>query len=152
MSTIGLRRLAFGMVVAMTLGCGKGANEPKTPDLIPVIGQVLLDGAPVAGISVSFLPKDSTVGQGSYAVTDASGNFQCAYPNGKPGCPPGTYKVIFSRMAMPDGSPIPEGKTAADVGARDILPARYRSLDTLENVVTVQPAGKNEYKFELVSQ
>lgn len=147
-----LKPLALGILLTIATGCGSKTTDVKLPDLVPVTGQVLLDGKPGSGISVSFLPKDSTVGQGAYCVSDSGGSFQCAYTNGQPGCPAGTYKVIFSKLAMPDGSPIPEGKTAADAGARDVIPMRYRALDTLENVVTVQAMGKNEFKFEIVSQ
>ncbi|MCG6155043.1 carboxypeptidase-like regulatory domain-containing protein [Rubinisphaera margarita] len=100
------------------------ASEETGPEkiLIPVTGTILLDGEPLANAAVNFQPTKGTTTQGAYGVTDAAGKFTAKQYSQTEGVEPGTYSVTFSKIAMPDGSPIPEGQTAADVGAVESLP------------------------------
>ena len=149
-----LRSRIFVLLVTvpfLSLGCSGGTSS--TPyGLVPTTGQVLLDGAPVAGVTLSFVPQRQSTGLGGFAVTDALGRFSARGYSSKEGIAPGIYAVSFSKLALPDGSPIPEGKDAADVGAVEVLPPHLTNatLTDEEYVVTVNVAG-NDFSFDLRS-
>jgi hypothetical protein len=134
-------------------GCGgSGAGVAK---LVPVSGTVTLDGKSLAGASVSFVPQAGTEGAGAFGTTDAEGRYTLDHRSGKPGIEPGTYTVSFSKMALKDGSPIPAGKTAADVEAVEQVPRQYTPgfLATNDTPATGALVGDSggTFDFELVS-
>lgn len=141
----------IGILLAAIAGCGQG-DSLKVPDLYPVTGKVTLDGDPLVGATLSLLPKDDTAGQVVTGTTAEGGNFSLVYSNGQPGCPAGQYQVYISKLVMPDGNPIPEGKTAADVGAVDMVPEKYRSMDNIGGSVMIPVGGKTDLNFELKSK
>jgi hypothetical protein len=108
---------------------------------------VTLGGKPAEGVNVSFQPTGATVGGGGYDKTDASGKFTITYRNGEPGLPEGEYDVLFSKMVLSDGSPIPEGKDAADVDARESIPARYQ--DASQGLNKVRVPNQGTFNFDL---
>lgn len=138
------------LMLSAAVGCSSVAAE-VIPPLEPVSGVIKLDGKPTAGIAVTFVPGLASKGNPSYATTDAEGKYILQYRNGAPGVPAGEYIAMFTKLAQPDGSPIPEGKTAADVMAIDIIPARYRSMDNRQMTCAV-PAGGKTFDFELKSK
>lgn len=103
-------------------GCSESSSYQTPESLIPVSGKVTLDGEVLSGATLSFIPQNGTAGIGGYAITDASGSFEAQHQSTEQGLPPGNYAVTFSKLIMPDGNPIPEGKDAADVGAVQALP------------------------------
>jgi hypothetical protein len=121
-------------------GCSSAKAE-VVPPLEQVSGTVMLD---VPGLA-------TTNGNPSYGITDAEGKYTLSYRNGAPGVPAGEYVAMFTKMAQKDGSPVPEGKTAADVMAIDIIPARYRSMDNRQMTCNV-PAGGKTFDFQLKSK
>jgi hypothetical protein len=131
-----MKRTAFVLAALVCVGCG--SNSPmKVPELVPFQGEVTLDGKPLPSAQVFFVPKGSTKGQGSYASTAEDGKFSLKYTNGADGIPKGDYAVQVSKLLTKDGKPIPEGQTAADVGAVDIIPARYKDPEAPMNTVTI---------------
>lgn len=132
---------------ASLFGCGK-SEKPVT--LVPVTGTVKMGDGPLAGVTVIFTPLQGTSGTGGFGVTDATGTYTLMYGNQKPGIEAGAYKVTFSKMTLPDGSPIPEGKTAADVEAVQVIPPAYNipDPDSKLNEVTVPAQGGN-FNFEI---
>lgn len=138
------------LAVAIAVGgCGR-SGEP-IPKLVPVKGKVLLNGEPLAGASVSFVPRDQTTGTGGFGATLADGTFELMHRSNASGVEPGAYTVLFSKFAMPDGSPIPEGKNATDVGATETLPLELTNppSDRARNVVTVRDNESNSFDFDL---
>lgn len=112
------------LLLGMLSGCG--GHSPEVPEnLIPVTGTVKLDGEPRSNITVIFNPGKKTAGTGGYGVTDKDGKYSLTHRSNQPGIEEGEYVVTFSMMGLPDGSPIPEGKDAADVGAVQLLPEKY---------------------------
>ncbi|QDU40954.1 hypothetical protein Mal4_53170 [Maioricimonas rarisocia] len=138
--------------LATVSGCSN-AEGFDGAGLAPVSGLVSLDGEPAAGVSMYFSPKDSTPGTGGYAITGPQGQFKVMHRSTSEGILPGTYHVTFSRLTMPDGSPLPEDQDAADVGAVESLPRKYQSTDieTPLSVVTVTPDGST-FNFDLSSK
>ena len=131
----------------LLLGCSDGTEE-DVPPLQPVSGTVMFGGEPTKGIAVSFMPTGQTAGGMAYGATDAEGCYTLSYRNGEPGVPAGTYTAIFSKMVTPNGEPIPEGKTAADVGAVNVIPPRFRDATSSPAEVSV-PEGGGEFDFEI---
>lgn len=156
LSLIGSRAMGLSLAVSLGLFCIAGCSSggPAPPKLVPVAGKVMLDGAPLAGASVIFVPKDQTKGTGGTGITDAEGKYEARHQSNKVGIEPGTYAVIFSKIAMPDGSPIPPGKNAADVGATEVLPQQLSnpSPDFMTNIVTITETGGTSFDFTLASK
>lgn len=147
-----LVRSCFVLSSLLLLVSGCGESAPPLPTLVPVAGKVTMDGKPFEGCMVTFMPRNDTKGQVAYAVTDESGEFDLKYSTGEPGCPVGEYKAIFSKLRTPEGQPIPEGKTAADVNAVDQVPMAYRIPANELNVIQVSGDGKSDLSFALRSK
>jgi hypothetical protein len=95
--------LALGLIISFVavVGCGGG--------MVPIKGEVLLDGKPIAGATVTFFPQAG--GQSGTGVTDSSGVFSI-YTGNKAGVPAGSYKVTVTKTGgavapadMTPGSP-----------------------------------------------
>lgn len=145
------RQFAMGLLlVGLLSGCG-GHSSEVPEELIPVTGTVKLNGEPKANITVLFNPGKNTTGTGGYGVTDQNGKYTLTHRSNQPGVEPGEYIVTFSMMGLPDGSPIPEGKDAADVGAVQLLPEKYTNPNREMNltVATVKaPEATLDYEIK----
>jgi hypothetical protein len=133
----------------LLLGCG----GERGPELAPVTGLVTLDGKPLAGALVTFVPQGETRGQGSFAHTDAAGKFELQTTDGQKGAVAGTYKVLVNKLVNPDGTDyVPtEEVSPMDSNAREILPPQYSSHERTRLTATIPSEGKM-VKFELVSK
>ncbi len=103
-------------------GCSKANGYDAPSNLIPVTGIVTIDGQPLDYASINFIPKTGTAGLGGYAITDGDGKFTAIHLSSSEGLEPGTYEATFSKITMPDGSPVPAEMDAADAGAIQFLP------------------------------
>jgi hypothetical protein len=127
---------ALGLMIAVA-GCGDGSGF--TPKLAPVKGTVKVDGAPVAGLTVSFEPQSSspsakTIGQPSSGITDASGAYELTYTGGDKGAVVGKHIVRVSNMAAEAPDP------AAATGASNVkIPETYNTNSTLNKEVKSGP-------------
>lgn len=89
----------FALAVAViSSGCG-GGNTP-----VAVKGIVTLDGKPVAGATVSFLPEGET-GHPANGWTDKEGAFRLTTFVKGDGAFPGSYRVVVGKLEpkVPDG-------------------------------------------------
>ena len=125
------------------VGCGSTASGPAT---IPVTGEVTLNGQPVAGADVAFMPKvedaDYTPAQ---AITDSAGRFEVVslFDQGRTtqtGMLPGAYRVSVTQLEQPSSSARPP---------RNLLPEKYASPESSELSAEVDGEGENHLKFEL---
>jgi hypothetical protein len=114
------RWLVLAVTAALAVGCG----GEDIPTLVPVSGTVSMDGKPIAGASVEFIPLDPKQPQtAGGATTDQSGKYIAMY-RGNPGLSPGKYKVNVQKAASPDSSKTAGGiekdpymaKLSADAG------------------------------------
>lgn len=137
------------LLTLLAVGCGSGT---QLADTYPATGRVLVDGKPVDGISVSLLPESGVAGKGGYGVTDATGAFSITSVEGQEGVRQGKYRVVFQKLALPDGSPIPPGANAADVGAENILPPAYSNPETSTMFADIQAGENPAMEFELNSK
>lgn len=142
----------FCFAALLCIGCG-GGSDNAVPELMEVSGMVTLNGEPLTNASVIFTPQPGTQGNGGVGVTDNNGKYTLLHKSNNPGIEPGKYDVTFSKWAMPDGSPIPEGKTAADVEAKDIIPEKFKTVTESgpRNIAEVKASG-DTFNFDLKSK
>src|SRR5437879_5545336 len=80
--------LTLRVCVLVTLaGCGAQRTTP-------VEGVVLLDGKPLAGASIQFVPQEK--GRDATGETDKNGHFVMSTFQPRDGVLPGNYKVVIS--------------------------------------------------------
>ena len=125
------------------------------PGLVPVAGTVTMNGNPVEGADVMFVPKEPTPNRRvAAAQTDAQGRFTLTTLNPQDGAAPGEYSVTIVKWELDgperaprydrDGEIIPEFRTSSNV-----LPSRYESPDKTPLVITVPPRGDRNLVFNL---
>jgi hypothetical protein len=107
-------RLIFLGLVLTAFGCGGG------PRIVPVSGQVTLDGQPLADAQVVFRPDSTELNPGpaSHGKTDAEGRFVLRTMDDHDGAVVGPHKVRVSVVVNnPSGD--------KDAPPTEKLPARY---------------------------
>ena len=148
-----LRSLLFvpGLIAAcFVVGCGASSEV-----LAPVGGKLLVDGEPLDGVVVTFVPEKSNSGGGT-GTTDATGAFSVTnLDQNLPGLPPGKYILAYSRMRLPDGSAAPEPKegTPANPGLIRVetLPVHLLAPDrkVLANQVEIPKDGNTKLELKV---
>ncbi len=131
-----VRSLRGGFGVALLIGAGCGGNSP-----VPVRGTVTLDGTPVGGASVLFLPEGGA-GRQAVGLTEADGSFQLTTAATNDGALRGKYKVVVQynegATAPPAGNvkDAMQGFEKAQKAKRPppkyVIPARYSDPDKTE--------------------
>jgi len=142
-------RLISAVVVAALAGCGGSRTSP-------VEGIVLLDGKPLVGASVQFVPQGT--GRDATGQTDASGEFSMSTFNPKDGVVPGDYKVVISPpLGTPDTTAYASADEAMAAAAKrpakkisSGLPEKYTRPDQTPLTQTVPV--KEKLKFDLKSK
>jgi hypothetical protein len=127
--------VAILCVVSLTLvaGCSRG---PKT---VPVSGRVTVDGEPLSGFVISFIPdaeKGHTAELGCDARLGKDGEYSLSTDdrfNVYKGAPPGWYKVT---LGSPEDKPIPVNPKFLDL----------KTAMSIE-VVPDAPPGAYDLKF-----
>jgi len=123
-------------IALLTLACvATGCADDG--GLKPVTGTVTLDGKPVAGIDVVFIPMEGGR-TNSIARTNPEGRFTLTYTSQHAGAMPGEYKVLFKQEEPDTG--------------RELLPARFSSGGKTTFRATVEEGGENEFHFEIESK
>ncbi len=79
-------------------GCGDGG-----PALCEVEGTVTLDGQPVRGAELTFVPQNVPTTMVSYGLTDDAGHYELAFTATKTGAIPATHHV---RVEVPGGKEV----------------------------------------------
>ena len=82
--------LALGFIMISLAGCG-GAGKDM-PKLGTVTGTVTLDGQPLKGAKVQFVPNDS---RPSGAITDDQGKYQLIFNENTNGAAVGKHTFVF---------------------------------------------------------
>ena len=133
----------------LVLGCGK-----HDPNIHLIDGLVTLDGSPVAGASVMFVPQ-TTEGTDASGVTDSDGKFRIQTLHGAAGggTTIGEYRVVVIKIeALPTGRTTTEsdGTVTEIMSERSVVPQVYGSRNTTPLVVNITQ-GKNTVNLELES-
>ena len=98
-------------LIAFVAGCGRARTSP-------VEGTVLLDGKPVSGAMIQFVPQGK--GRDATAETDKNGQFAMSTFQPRDGVLPGTYKVVIS-------PPLGTADTAAYTSSEDAMSAAAKT-------------------------
>lgn len=142
------------LLTGTVLGCGGAESDRWTearPNVHRASGIVTLDGAPLAGATVTFRRgEDSPAAAGR---TDAEGRFQLSTFGDADGAVAGPHQATvtkYSDVEKPAGydpetsPPLPEPKL--------LTPPKYQSFETSGLSATVSPDGPNEFEFTLTSK
>jgi len=121
----------------------------RTPEAV-VVGRVTLGSEPLIGAQVVFIGEDEDNQTPLVTQTREGGNYRLT-ANKAGGIPVGKYKVVVTRVALPDGT-IPQGEKlvqARNSGQlKNMLPEVYEDRSTTPLVVEVRP-GENLLNLEL---
>lgn len=142
------------LLLAGVSGCSTVEAGPQE-DLVPVSGTMTIDGKPVEGVMVSFIPTGTgNMAHRGSAVTDSDGQFEMLNYQNKDGLPPGDYLVVFSLWALPDGSSPPDDVPPATSGAIQAIPPNWRDAARAgkHNKITVPNDGKTDFVFKVTSK
>ncbi|MDO5552493.1 MAG: carboxypeptidase-like regulatory domain-containing protein [Planctomycetia bacterium] len=130
------------LLVTAAIGCKKARVY------VPVTGTLTLDGKPIAGATVSFLPvaPDGTAAAGR---TDASGTFSLS-SGPDAGCVVGDYQVSCTKVETKN---VPDPKAAGIINMKTVatkneLPPKYADASVSGLTVTVKK-GMEPVKLEL---
>ncbi len=153
------------LVAVLISACGSGQEPPKVlAELVPTQGTVTLDGKPLSGATVTFIPEDGQKGtRRASAICNESGVYELITPIAKmkpeetKGIAPGKYKVTISKYLMKDGSAIPADTVEADamaLGAKESVPAKYSNFEksTLKIEVERSTVANKSHDFDLKSK
>jgi hypothetical protein len=129
--------VAVAVAAAALFGCDSG------PKLVPVTGTVTLDGKPLEGANIAFVPEqgNSAVTQGT-DLTGASGNYKIMY-NNRSGLAPGKYKVAISKLEVKPGVVLPEEFK------RDPVMAKMAGLTKESMPDSVSGVGETRFECEV---
>ena len=133
-------RLLLLATCCVLAGCGG-------PKLLPVSGVVTLDGQPVAGAGVMFLPADK--GPATGGTTDATGKFELSTTNRR-GIAPGRYRVTVTKREV-SGRGMFDTAEAKPQKTRWFVPQKYSDTNTSGLEADVQ-ASNFQFTFPLTSR
>jgi hypothetical protein len=158
MTQLKLTRVVILLVATgLITGCGSSERSGLI-GLVAVSGQVSLDGKPLPKATVLFIPTSK--GKPMHdagAQTDDEGKFELRAGEGSDsGALPGKYRVVISRLVMPDGSVIETNGEKSPMeltmeGAKESVPKTYSDLAFSKLSATI-PDGGTTLNFALRSK
>jgi hypothetical protein len=122
----------------LAAGCTKAPDG--RPKLVPVVGKVLYNKAPIEGATVVFIPEGHNYA--ATARTDAGGTFKLRTFAESDGAVPGNYKITvrkFEILFPPGGGEI----------EKQLLPAAYCDVTKSGLTATVTDGGAKDIAFDL---
>jgi len=129
------------LALASLAGCGS-SNEIS--GLVPVGGTVTMDGKPLEGATISFVPEPkndpSTPGSD---ITGSGGSFKAMYRN-RPGLAPGKYKVVINKAGG-----AADGKKLPDAIAKDPYMAKLAGVNKEEAPPAYADVAKTPLSAEI---
>lgn len=139
-------------LISTLVGCSGSAMQP-------VEGTVTLDGEPLAGAAISFIPVEG--GRPSSGQTDEQGHFTLASFTANDGVPPGQYKVTVVKLdarRQAEAAPVEEGGEGEEPqvmgnieqAVKFLTPMKYSSPATTDLKVEVS-AGMEPVQIDLKS-
>ena len=149
---IGLIFLGLSLLVSPL--CIPGCKKSTAIKTDVVTGTVMMDGAPLVGAIVSFLPAD-TNGSTAVGTTDANGKYtlQTLLGAADAGTTPGDYVVTISKKVNePTGKQEwseSDGKMIDLVLAKELVPAKFSDKKLTPHKATVVSGQANIFDFDV---
>jgi hypothetical protein len=138
-------RLGLIFSLAGFLVAASGCRGDRPP-LGRVSGTVTLDGRPLEGVEVSFVPES---GRPSIAVTNAAGGYQLIYVGAALGAKVGSHRVSINYPLVYDDDSDGDNGGGASRARGPQIPGRYN----LETTLTAEVGrGRNTFDFALESK
>ncbi|HJT30974.1 MAG TPA: carboxypeptidase-like regulatory domain-containing protein [Pirellulales bacterium] len=145
-----MARCAWLVVLLCLAGCGRKSQGPGKP----VEGKVTYHDQPVAGATVTF----SSTNASASGITDEQGHFKLRTAIGE-NVPPGDYRVLVSKTedaprtgveatSDADYKP-PDPNEPPPPAPKDLLPTKYKALESTDLTATVSDKAPNEFTFPL---
>jgi len=139
-----MRYLRMSLLVAAMLAAAIGCSGPRDGfDYQPVSGKVTLDGQPLAGATVAFIPQSNTLesGRPSTGMTNEAGAFTLKSMGGQTGAVVGDHVVSISTKVVDNDT--------QELISKETIPAKYNDRSKL--TFTVPRSGTDTANFELES-
>ncbi|MCR9296183.1 MAG: carboxypeptidase-like regulatory domain-containing protein [bacterium] len=134
-----LRQTLACAALALFVGCG--SSNPPTAQ---VTGTVTLDGNPVEGATVLFIPDDAS-NKAATASTQADGTYALTTFEAGDGAMPGSYKVKVHKFDLPEGGHNPYGESPT---AEDVKPMTQEeelaAMEAAYSAAAAKPSQKEE--------
>lgn len=114
-----------------------------------VEGTLTLEGQPLDGIQVEFLPED---GPRSIGKTDAQGHFTLMSDDGKrKGAAVGGHRVVLKDVGILGGKFMGRAGEEVDMtgGKKSLLPQIYTSIQSSTLKAQVESGKKNDIKLDI---
>jgi hypothetical protein len=142
--SLSLKSLAV-LVMAMAAGCGEAAKPWEI--VVPASGQVTLDGKPVEGAQITFVPTATDFPETvrPSATTLAGGNYTLGTFGSQDGAPAGEYKVSAVWFKTVDSG-------GSMVRGPNVLPAKYAQPDNSGITVVINDTETSVPVIELKSK
>lgn len=149
-------RFAICVFFVAAAGMESGCSSPAGVEgLVPVTGKVTYQGKPVEGATASFSPEAE--GRSASAITEEDGTFELTTQEAGDGALPGAYKVGISKTEEinPMSSEERQKYFHEHMGRmppseyRDLLPEKYKNLNTSGLTAQVKASGENDFTFDL---
>jgi hypothetical protein len=140
-----MRNALKGILLLCLAGCGGGEDTGDGLAREAVSGTVTLDGKPLSGAVIQFVPNDpNTPGGTSAEIGD--GKFELPVGQGPVA---GTYRVVITtRMGPEVDASQPPGE--APKPKKDPIPAKYNTKSTL--TAEVKAGVPNTFDFPLATR
>ena len=148
-------RLALCGVLVLTIG---GCGGDGRPSLVKVEGKVTLNGEPLGGAKLGFIPVDQgDYGRASRATSNADGTFVVGTYAKDDGMPRGKYTVVVEKTEyvdeLPDGFNIEDPEAnAVSVKMKRFLPEHYGNPSDSGLTVEVSSSGLSPETIALQSE
>ena len=149
----GFGQLALGFgLICFVVGC---SSPPPVETLVPVAGKLMVNGKPMDGVTLTFIPEISKNNRGGSAITGTDGSFTVTdLTQNLPGMAAGRYIVAYSRMRLADGSAPPEPKEGepVDPGAIRIetMPIHLQTPDSRDPASFVEIPNEGTTTLQLM--
>lgn len=125
------------LISLMLAGCG-GSDRPS---LAPASGVVTLNGEPVEGASLTFIPVAG--GRPGSATTDAQGRYTIKTYEDTPGAIIGEHRVAVIKISGP-GAYVMQGDAPAEAAAPENAAAANDGSDSLSEIAVIDSATTKE--------
>jgi len=149
---IGLIFLSLSLLVSIP--CISACNKNTAIKTDVVTGTVMMDGAPLAGATVTFLPT-GTDGSTAVGFTDESGKYKLQTQLGAAdaGTTPGDYVVTISKKVNePTGKQEwseSDGKMLDVMVGKETVPVKFTTKSSTSHKATVVSGQANHFDFDV---